>query len=132
VIVLDASAAIELLAAGPHAAEVRHLAEQADWQIMAPQLLAVEVLQVLRRRVRAELTSASVADEARVLLRWMRIRYVDHDLLADRVWELRHNLSAYDAVYVALAEVLDAVLLTGDAKLAGAPGHRARVKVLGS
>ncbi|AGP29882.1 type II toxin-antitoxin system VapC family toxin [Corynebacterium terpenotabidum] len=131
-IVLDASAAIELLVAGPHAAEARSRAEQADWQVMAPQLLAVEVLQVLRRRVRADLTTASVAEEARALLPWMRIRYVDHDQLTDRIWELRNNFSAYEAAYVAVAEALDVELLTGDARLADTPGHQVRVTVLGS
>lgn len=54
----------------------------------------------------------------------------DHDLLLDRVWELRDNLTAYDAVYVALAEALDAPLLTCDARMASAPGHRARIELL--
>jgi predicted nucleic acid-binding protein len=50
-----------------------------------------------------------------------------HDVLLPRVWELRHNLTAYDAVYVALAEALDAPLLTCDRRLAAARGHHARV-----
>jgi predicted nucleic acid-binding protein len=53
-----------------------------------------------------------------------------HDVLLGRVWELRGNLTAYDAVYVALAEALDAPLVTCDAKLAAAPGHRARIAAL--
>lgn len=98
---------------------------------MAPHLLQTEVLQVLRRRVRAGLTPLSKAEEARVSLAWMRIRYCDHRLLADRVWELRDNLSAYDASYIALAERLECGLLTADVRLANAPGHTARVTVLG-
>src|SRR5437762_2528893 len=53
-----------------------------------------------------------------------------HDFLMSRVWDLRANMSAYDAVYVALAEALDAPLLTRDRRLAKAPGHRARVEVV--
>jgi predicted nucleic acid-binding protein len=53
-----------------------------------------------------------------------------HDVLLPRVWELRHNLTAYDAVYVALAEVLDAPLLTRDRRVATAAGHRARVDLV--
>ena len=52
-------------------------------------------------------------------------------LLSDRVWELRHNLTAYDASYVALAELVDAVLLTTDERLCNAPGNRARIELVG-
>jgi predicted nucleic acid-binding protein len=57
------------------------------------------------------------------------IRY-QHDLLLPRIWELRHNLTAYDAAYVALAEALGAPLLTRDRRIAAAPGHRARVELV--
>ncbi len=57
------------------------------------------------------------------------LRY-PHDILLERIWQLRNNLTAYDAAYVALAEALEAPLLTCDRKLASAPGHRARVEVL--
>jgi predicted nucleic acid-binding protein len=53
-----------------------------------------------------------------------------NDVLLPRVWELRHNLTAYDAVYVALAEALDARLVTRDRRLAAASGHRARVELV--
>jgi len=53
-----------------------------------------------------------------------------HEDLLPRIWDLRHNLTAYDASYVALAEVLDAPLITFDHRLASAPGHRARVELL--
>ena len=53
-----------------------------------------------------------------------------HDWLLPRVWELRNNLTAYDAVYVALAEALDAPLVTRDARLAAAPGHSVKVEVM--
>ena len=58
------------------------------------------------------------------------VRRYPHDILLPRVWELRNNLTAYDAVYVALAEALDAPLLTRDKRLAAAAGHHARVELV--
>ena len=57
------------------------------------------------------------------------VRRYPHDFLLPRIWELRNNLTAYDAAYVALAEALDAPLLTRDGRLAAATGHRARIEV---
>jgi predicted nucleic acid-binding protein len=90
----------------------------------------VEVAQVLRRYalsgdVGAERCRAALDDLAALPLN----RY-PHDFLMSRVWELRTNMSAYDAVYVALAEALDAPLFTRDRRLAKAPGHRARVELV--
>lgn len=93
----------------------------------SPQLLEIEVLQVLRRRVNQGLSTVASAEEARDLLLDLNIRYYDHAPLADRIWELRENLTAYDACYVALAEALDLQLLTCDAALANAPGHNAEI-----
>jgi len=125
VIVLDTSAAIELLLGLPLARRVQEHLEQVEWQIAAPRLLEIEVLQVLRRRVAAGYTTREDADEARQLMRDLNVRYFDHAVLAERIWQLRDNLTAYDAAYVALAELLDAPLLTSDARLAHAPGHDA-------
>ena len=96
----------------------------------APHLLDVEVAQVLRRYalggdVEAERCRAALEDLAALPLS----RY-PHDFLMMRVWDLRANMSAYDAVYVALAEALDAPLLTRDRRLAKAPRHRARVELI--
>lgn len=88
----------------------------------APQLLQVEVLQVLRRRVGAGYTSLDDAEQTRLLMRDLNIRYFDHPMLEERTWELRDNLTAYEAGYVALAEILGVPLLTSDARIAGAPG----------
>ena len=126
-IVLDTSAAIELLLSLPKARQVQDCLEKAQWQVAAPQLLIVEVLQVLRRRVASEITELGDAVVAQELLRDLGPQYFDHELLGARVWELRDNLTAYDACYVALAELLDAELVTTDARLAAAPGHFARV-----
>lgn len=129
-IVLDASAAIELLLALPKANQVQERIERADWQIAAPQLLVVEVLQVLRRRVASGITELKDAVEAQKLLRDLDVNYCEHELLSARIWQLRDNLTAYDASYVALAELLGVHIVTTDAKLAAAPGHSADVNVL--
>lgn len=96
----------------------------------APHLIDVEVVSVMRRlAARAEVT-AMRAGEALAdfsdfpLTRW------PHDLLLPRVWELRHTLTAYDAVYVALAEVLGAALVTRDGRLAASFGHSAVIELL--
>jgi predicted nucleic acid-binding protein len=96
----------------------------------APHLLDVEIAQVIRRyaangEIDAERGRAALADLADFPLH----RY-PHDFLLPRAWELRNNLTAYDAMYVALAEVLDAPLLTRDKRLATAPGHHARIEVV--
>jgi predicted nucleic acid-binding protein len=69
------------------------------------------------------------ADAVRADFSALRITRYPHTLLLDRMWELRENLTAYDATFVALAEVLDAPLVTTDARLAAAPGHRAAIEV---
>ena len=72
----------------------------------------------------------SRAEEALQDLLDVRLRRYPHVLFLRRVWELRDNLTAYDALYVALAEMLDATLLTRDGKLALAPGHHAHIEVI--
>lgn len=129
-IVLDASAAVELLLNLPRAAAVRERIDDPDTQLHAPHLLVVEVLQVLRRRVAAGLTAEARARTAIDDLDDLGVNYHDHALTARRIWALRDNLTAYDAAYVALAELLGARLLTTDAKLAHAPGNRAHIELI--
>lgn len=129
-IVLDASATVEWLLQTPAGARVgaRILAKRED--LHAPHLLTVEVAQVLRRYVAKRLLSPARAQEAlRDLLDLPLICY-PHDPLLWRVWALRSTLTAYDAVYVALAEALQARLVTCDVKLASSPGHHARVELV--
>ena len=90
----------------------------------------MEVTQVFRRHVARGAITVSRAEEALQDLLDLRVRRYPHVLFLWRVWELRDNLTAYDALYVALAETLDATLLTCDRKLASAPGHHARVEVI--
>ncbi len=98
--------------------------------IHAPHLADVEVTQALRRLHRVGAIEHAVAVGARrALLDIVTHRY-PHDLLLDRMWDLRENLTAYDATYVALAEVLQLELLTSDARIAAAPGLTCRVRVV--
>lgn len=124
-IVVDASAALSaLLNAGPAR---RALASE---QLHAPHLIDSEVANGLRRRVAAQQMGADVGWTTLDAFRRLGMtRYPTFSLL-DRVWELRDNLSAYDAAYVALAELLDCSLLTADARLSRAPGVRCPITVV--
>ena len=127
--VLDASGAIELVL--NTAAGKRLAGRLADETVVVhvPHLIDLEVAQVLRRYVR---DGTLTEPEARAALdRWRDLdveRYA-HEPFLDRIWRLRDNLTAYDAAYVALAEALSMVLVTGDRKLARAPGLRAVIEL---
>ena len=84
---------------------------------------------MLRRCVREKAISEQRGEEALEDLRDLPLNRYPHDFLLPRVWELRATLTAYDAVYVALAEVLDAPLLTCDGRIASAPGHHASIEL---
>jgi predicted nucleic acid-binding protein len=128
--VLDASVLVEYLTDGEHAAASRrHLTSSPGW-LWAPHLVDAEVGHALRREVRAGELSAKAARLALTDLLEMRLQRVSHHLLADRAWELRANVSFYDALYIALAEALEAPLVTLDARLAKAPGVRAQIEVV--
>ena len=129
-IVLDASAAIEWLLQSPAATRIEKRLFSPSQSLHAPHLLDVEVAQVLRRYVREKIISAQRGQEALEDLADMPLSRYPHDFLIPRVWELHATLTAYDAVYVALAELLDAPLLTCDAKIASAPGHAANVELV--
>jgi predicted nucleic acid-binding protein len=103
---------------------------QAHWRLHAPHLLDVEAAQVLRRLLAAGSITSRRCDQALRNLRDLRIRRYAHTTLLPRVWALRVNLTAYDAAYVALAEALEAPLVTRDRRLADAPGHRADIEVV--
>ncbi len=96
----------------------------------APHLLDVEVTQVLRRLVQRKEVTVERAEQALEDLARLVIERHEHQPLVGRVWQLRDSISAYDGVYVALAEALDAPLVTCDAKLAGAHGHHAKIELV--
>lgn len=95
----------------------------------APHLIDVEVVSGLRRLVASGDVSASTASEVKDAIFGMPIRRFAHTELTARMWELRYNLSAYDASYIALSEALDVPLVTSDGRLARAPGHRATIEL---
>lgn len=97
--------------------------------LRAPHLLDVEVTQVLRRLEGAGVLEPGRARTALGDLRALRLVRHPHGPLLGRVWELRHDLSAYDGLYIALAEALKVPLVTTERRQSGSPGHRARVKV---
>ena len=129
-IVLDASVAVELLLASASGAAVRERLFTNGQPLHAPQLLDVEVLQVLRRSVARGAMTTSRADEALTSLAVWPVTRHGHLPLLHRCWQLRANLSAYDATYVALAESLGATLLTRDARLSRAPGIAATIELV--
>lgn len=128
-IVLDASAALDWLLQTSAGQRIEDRIYSHHETLHTPHLLDLEVTQVLRRLVREGTVPALRADEAVEDLLDLRITRYAHSLLLPRIWGMRHNFSAYDAAYVALAETLGAPLITRDARLASASGHAARVEL---
>jgi predicted nucleic acid-binding protein len=132
VIVLDASSAVAvLLNLGASASGIRDRMDQANEGLHVPHLFEIEVMNVLRRY---ELNGDLSAERARLAmnrLSAMRVTLYPHTALLPRIWELRENVTAYDAAYVALAETLEAPLITRDERLSKAPGIRATVELYG-
>jgi predicted nucleic acid-binding protein len=132
VIVLDASAAVELLIEEGDIGEwvadtLRH-----EDSVVAPYLIDLEVLATLRNLVLRREIRPALAREAILGFGELRLtRYPATDLI-DRIWELRTRLTPYDASYIVLAEVLDVPVVTTDCRLAHAGGHRARIVTYGS
>ena len=126
-IVLDASAVVELLLGTLLGRSVAARIAEPGLSLHVPHLVDVEVAQTLRRFVRSADLDAASAEQALEELRALDLERHSHEPLLDRVWALRGNLTAYDAVYVALAEALEATLLTCDGRLARSPGIRGRV-----
>lgn len=129
-IVLDASAVVELLLGTELGRSIAIRIADPALGLHAPHLVDVEVVQALRRYVQEGDLDQGTARGALEDLHSLDIVRHAHEPLLDRVWTLRENLTAYDAVYVALAEALDAILLTCDGKLARAPGVAGRVELV--
>lgn len=129
VLVVDASVLVALLAddgADGDQARARLRGER----VVLPELADVEVASVLRRQIRVGAIDDRRARLALDDLAAMPARRAPHRPLLGRCWELRDNLTIYDAAYVALAEATRATLLTGDGRLADAPGPRCTIEVL--
>jgi predicted nucleic acid-binding protein len=129
-IVVDASAAIEWLLRSPAGIKIDKRIFSSSESLHAPHLLDIEVAQVMRRYAREKMITPQRGQEALADLAGLPLERYPHDFLIPRVWELRATLTPYDAVYVALAELLDARLLTCDRRIASASGHSANVEVV--
>ena len=129
-IVVDASAALELILGTPRGQVVADRFFAPGETLHAPHLIDLEVAQVLRRYASLGEVSAERGRQALADLADLPLSRYPHTVLLPRVWELRHNATAYDAAYLALAEVLDAPLVTADARLAIALGYTAVVEVI--
>ncbi|MCY3968475.1 MAG: type II toxin-antitoxin system VapC family toxin [Acidobacteria bacterium] len=128
--VIDASAAVEMLLDTAPGRRLSSRLAADSVEIHVPHVVDLEIAHALRRYVRQGAFDA--ARGTRALRRWRHLRAerYEHRRFLDRIWELRHNVSAYDAVYVALAEALSTSLLTADRRLAGAPGLEGRIELI--
>jgi predicted nucleic acid-binding protein len=127
VIVVDASIVVEVLLRSDIGVALESLLVERGDPLHAPHMLDVEVAHALRRcALHGEIDERQGRDSVGDLAA-MAIKRHGHQALLERMWQLRHNLTAYDAAYLALAERLDAPLLTRDAALASVAGHHARV-----
>ena len=129
-IVLDASCVVELAIGTPLGRAVAARIANPAQGLHVPHLVDVEVAQAMRRLVRDGEMDAMGAAAALGILHDLDLERHAHEPLLDRVWSLRGSLSAYDAVYLALAEALDSRLLTCDRRLARAPGMSRRVELI--
>lgn len=128
-LVVDAGCLFEVVAATPNGDAIgARLAE--DDEQAAPHLIDVEVLSVIRRhRAAGDLDGTAAGQAVEDLRDWPGER-IGHRLLLERAWDLRHTVRVPDAMYVALAEALDATLLTTDRRLARSDGPRCRIEVV--
>jgi predicted nucleic acid-binding protein len=127
-IVIDASAVVELLLRTKLGEKVEARALAPDERLHAPHLVDIEVTQALRRLAQLKEITAVRAGQALGDHAALFIRRAPHNTMLARIWDLRAFITAYDAAYIALAEALDAPLLTCDGKLARSHGHRAKIE----
>jgi predicted nucleic acid-binding protein len=128
--VVDASAVVKMLLSGPTEHAIRELLLADGEALCAPHLVDLEVVQTIRRYyLRREISGERALEALEDLLDLPLVRY-GHTEFLPRIWELRHNVTAYDAAYLALAEELAATLVTCDQALAASSGHTARVELV--
>ena len=127
--VLDASGAVELVLNTAAGKRVATRMDDPAQTVHAPHLIDVEVAHVLRRYASLGALSGLRCEQALSHWRELDVERHSHDLFLDRIWQLRHNVSAYDAAYVALTEALSTVLVTGDGRLLRAPGLAIPIEV---
>jgi predicted nucleic acid-binding protein len=128
--VLDASALLELVVGTSAGLAVADELDDPDDGVHVPHLVDVEVASALRRLVAEGVVSESIARESLDDLQSLDLQRHAHEPMLDRIWELRKNFSAYDAASVALAEVLEAELITCDRRLARAPKLSVRARLI--
>jgi predicted nucleic acid-binding protein len=129
VIVLDASAVVDWLLQTAAGRQIEKRIYSRRESLHGPHFFDLEVAQVLRRLARESQISSQRAGQAMEDLLDLRVTRYPHSILLPRIWQLRHNLSAYDAAYVVLAEKLGATLISRDRRLASASGHAVQIEL---
>ena len=129
-IVVDASAVVEVLLRSRAGKLIEDRLFEQGQTLHAPHLLDIEVTQAIRRYALSGQIGEERGRTGLDVLANLPLNRYPHVFLLPRIWRLRNNLTAYDAVYVALAEMLAAPLITCDRRLAGAAGHRARIELV--
>lgn len=126
--VVDASAIMEMLLGTGKGLQVERRVFGANETLHEPHLLDLEVLQVVRRHLLSKLIDVVRAQQALDDFRTLKFKRYAHDVFQRRIWSLRNNFTAYDAMYVALAEEIGATLVTCDSKMGS--GHNAKVELI--
>jgi predicted nucleic acid-binding protein len=130
VIVVDASTLVEVLLRARDAQAIEDRLFENGQTLHAPHLIDVEVAHAIRRYAISGQIKGDRGRAAFAILAALPLNRYPHGFLLPRIWDLRNNLTAYDAVYIALAETLQVPLITRDRRLAGAAGHRARIELV--
>jgi predicted nucleic acid-binding protein len=130
VLVVDASVLVSALIDDGTARARMYLRLNGEDAICAPEIIDLEIANAWRRDLRAGRIDEERSRQALEDLVVLPLIRMPHQPLMDRIWELRHNLTAYDAAYVALAEDLDTGLLTADGRLARAPTVRCEIELI--
>ena len=129
-IVVDASTLVEVLLRARGAQAIEDRLFENGQTLHAPHLIDVEIAHAIRRYAISGQIKGDRGRAALAILAALPLNRYPHGFLLPRIWDLRNNLTAYDAVYIALAETLQVPLITRDRRLAGAAGHRARIELV--